>query len=394
MKIAFLFEGGASWLGGINYLWNLLYALTVHARDDVTPVLFSVPGTDLCGLDRLVGVEHQTLPPTSGAPLSRLATITSRRVGGTDRALAALLSAQHIDLVSHSDTFGWRFPIPAIPWIPDLQHRRLPEYFSFRERRARDYRMLRALVEGRAVIVSSDAAARDVRAAYGPLARRLEVLRFVSQPRIPMADLASLDELRARHRIPGRYFFLPNQFWRHKNHRVVVDALATLADGTDPPVVVLTGLGEDYRAPHHYEALMREVRDKRLDRLFVHLGTVPFGDVIALIRHSIAVINPSLFEGWSTSVEECRSLGKRTVLSDIDVHREQDPPGARYFHPDDPRGLALVLEEVWRTAPPGPDPELEQAAAAALPGRTAEFASAYVAIARRALAGARFAGPV
>lgn len=52
-------------------------------------------------------------------------------------------------------------------------------------------------------------------------------------------------------------------------------------------------------------------------------GGVAYADVYALMRFSVRVINPSLFEGWSSAVEECKSVGKRLVLSGIPVHREQ-----------------------------------------------------------------------
>lgn len=44
-----------------------------------------------------------------------------------------------------------------------------------------------------------------------------------------------------------------------------------------------------------------------------------------LMKHAIAIINPSLFEGGSTTVEEAKSLLKVIILSGIPVHREQNP---------------------------------------------------------------------
>ncbi len=38
---------------------------------------------------------------------------------------------------------------------------------------------------------------------------------------------------------------------------------------------------------------------------------------------STALINPSQFEGWSTTVEEAKSLGVKMLLSDLEVHKEQ-----------------------------------------------------------------------
>ena len=77
------------------------------------------------------------------------------------------------------------------------------------------------------------------------------------------------------------------------------------------------------------------------------LGLVPRSDVIALMRYSRALINPSFFEGWSTTVEEAKSTGKRIILSDIDVHKEQNPPDGVFFNPKDPKDLAEKMWSLW-----------------------------------------------
>jgi hypothetical protein len=73
-------------------------------------------------------------------------------------------------------------------------------------------------------------------------------------------------------------------------------------------------------------------------------------------------VQPSLFEGWSTVVEDARVLGRRLLLSDIPVHREQNPAGAEYFEPENVEALAALMERAWRDWPSGPDPETEDSA--------------------------------
>ena len=67
--------------------------------------------------------------------------------------------------------------------------------------------------------------------------------------------------------------------------------------------------------------------------------------MISLMYHSIAVINPSFFEGWSTTVEESKSLGKKILLSNIDVHVEQSPSRAHYFNPNNAYELADLIKQ-------------------------------------------------
>jgi glycosyltransferase involved in cell wall biosynthesis len=64
---------------------------------------------------------------------------------------------------------------------------------------------------------------------------------------------------------------------------------------------------------------------------------------------TLAVINPSKFEGWSSSVEEAKSFGKKIILSSIPVHLEQAPSNAFYFDFNDSVSLKKILQDVWNT---------------------------------------------
>ncbi|HEX4450465.1 MAG TPA: glycosyltransferase family 1 protein [Kofleriaceae bacterium] len=369
----------AGWQGGRQYFWNLLFAL--GQAPAIQPVLLARSQADLDDYRELAHVE--LVPPgwLSASRVPFYAGRAARYLVGSDVVERAVMARARVDLYSHAPPLGRRFGTRWLYWIPDLQHRRLPEQFGRIERLQRDAEMRHAIAHATRVIVSSHAAKRDVLELAGAAAgSRLRVLQFVAQPRAvafpPIAELA------ARYRLPDRFLFLPNQFWRHKNHAVVIDALAQLP--TDVTVVA-TGDPNDYRHPDHYAQLVARAARNGVTARFRVLGKVPFAHVVGLMRAAVAVINPSLFEGWSTTVEEARTMGKRLVLSAIDVHREQAPPGARYFEPRDPIALAGELAAVWAESSDG-DPAAEAAAALDLPARTAAFAATYAAIANEAIA--------
>ena len=89
------------------------------------------------------------------------------------------------------------------------------------------------------------------------------------------------------------------------------------------------------------------------------MGLVPKFDQIQLMRRSIAVVQPSLFEGWSTLVEDARLLGKPMILSNLPVHLEQNPPYSAFFEVNSPEDLAKLLGDFWQNYHPGPDLEKE-----------------------------------
>jgi glycosyltransferase involved in cell wall biosynthesis len=107
---------------------------------------------------------------------------------------------------------------------------------------------------------------------------------------------------------------------------------------------------------------------------------IPLDHVYALLRSSTALINPSRFEGWSTTVEEAKSFGVPMILSDLEVHREQTGGTARYFGVDDPARLADYLLEIAQADEPAITRDL-------LPNvdeRVAAFAADFVRVIQRA----------
>ena len=374
IRVGFRLIGGAAWQGGRNYLWNLLYAIASRPERRVQPVLLVRADEDPGDL-RQDGVECFATGGLLDSAAARRAGRAIKIAIGRNAVEAGWLRRARVDVLSHAAPLG-RGVVPTISWVPDVQHRRLPQLSSRRDRWMRDLLFREIVRDADVVIVSSEAARADLEELYALPRARVRVLRFVSQPRAALADMIPLDELRARYAIPARYVHLPNQLWKHKNHVLVVEALRAARD----VVVVATGPREDYRHAGVYDELIARVREHGLDDRFRHLGLVPFRELASLMHHAVAVVNPSRFEGWSTTVEEAKSLGKRVLLSDLPVHREQAPSRARYFGVDDAPALAALLAETWATHDLAADARAAAAAAAELAPRTRAFAEAYEAI--------------
>ena len=54
-------------------------------------------------------------------------------------------------------------------------------------------------------------------------------------------------------------------------------------------------------------------------------------------------INPSFFEGWSTTVEEAKALGSKIILSNIPVHIEQKNNRTLIFKSNDEKKLSKLI---------------------------------------------------
>ena len=142
---------------------------------------------------------------------------------------------------------------------------------------------------------------------------------------------------------------MPNQFWKHKNHKVVIDALIELSNEGLNIKVVCTGSSYDFRHPKYFGELQKYLKNTGQQKNFHVLGVLPKSHALSLMYHSMAVINPSFFEGWSTTVEEAKVFGKTILLSDILVHKEQNPNRGIYFSPRSSIELAKVMKKVFNT---------------------------------------------
>lgn len=344
LRVAFTHIPRQLWAGGYNYQSNLFTALNRFRPREIAPVLFA--GTegddaDLAPMAAIPDVEIvQSAAFTGGRGL--LAALAL----GVDREAAAKFRTYRIDAVFETRRFfGWRLPYPAVVWFPDFQHRRLPQLFPAvaRWRREAGFRM--QIASGRTVMLSSESAHHDFRNFYPGAENEVRVVRFATTPS-PALLSADPAEIVAQYQLPRRYFYLPNQFYTHKNHEVVVDALAILAERGLDVVVCASGSTEDRRERGHFERVMARVRNLGLEQRFRHLGMIPLSHVYALLRRCMALINPSRSEGWSTTVEEAKSFGVPMILSDLEVHREQTGGTASYFETDDPAALADHLARV------------------------------------------------
>lgn len=392
MRVAFGLFGGDSWTGGINYLENLLSALAEQPTCSVRSLLFTGTDTDPNVLARLAPYlsESPILNPIwNKNRLIRL--IRSSCAFGLQRDFLAekTFRQANIDLVfQHYAWYGYWFQVPTLAWIADFQHRRLPEMFSRTRYYWRDvgYRALSHCATH--ILVSSQDARQDCERYYPNSKGRTEVLPFS----VKLDDSVfgtDLDLIRQIYSLPEKFFFLPNQLWKHKNHLGIIEALRKLKARGGEVIIVASGNPSDLRHPAHPQQILSFIKENKLEDRFIFLGMIPYPHILPLMRLSAGVINPSFCEGWSTTVEEAKAIGAPLILSDLSIHREQAEEVASFFNPGDPTDIARVLEAEWAKLDSGPRPEIEYHARVLHEQRRKEFAMSFNSIATRAIAADR-----
>ena len=339
IRVGFIL-GDVGWMGGINYYRSLLAAIQALPSVKIQPVVFVGFKSDVSQFQGYAEIiRTKTLDRYT---LSWWISKLIKRAINRNYIIYFLLYKHNIHLVSHYDGLWKGCKIPSLGWIPDFQHIHLPEFFGEKDLVFRDSIFLHQIKHCNAVLLSSQDALKDLKIFCPDTLTPTFVLNFTPNPLIPK-EILSYSSISQRYKLDRPWFHLPNQFWVHKNHGVVIEALHILKQKGEEVLVVCTGSINDYRKPQYFQSLMKRVHEYKLEKNFIILGVLPYADMMSLLHHSVATINPSLFEGWSTTVEESKAMGKKIFLSNIEVHREQNPQRGLYFTPDNPEELAELI---------------------------------------------------
>ncbi len=392
LRLAFTNLTYTQWTAGSHYLKNLFIALKSLDSSWRPEIVLVVPHQAQPESYNILSAYIDQLlymPPASSMPdfWQRQMIRTKKWLGiclEPEPPLSSRLREDRVDSLFANIEFGSRFSVPLLSWIADFQHLHLPEMFSPEEIQQRNRLFSQIVANANRVILSSHDALQDFNHFAPQAIHKARVLSFVAQVPAQTYD-SNPSWVCEYYHLPDRFIYLPNQFWKHKNHKVVIEALSLIKVKSPKITIVCTGNTNDYRNPLYFAELLSRISSLGLRDNLMILGLVPHEHLFPLMRQSLAVLQPSFFEGWSTTVEEAKSLGKGMILSDLPVHREQNPPQSILFNPHDPQSLADALVRAFDENKPGPDYELEQLARKQLSTRTQEFGRVFVEVAKEVI---------
>ena len=346
-RVAFTIIGGKTkWMGGINYLKNLLYAISKLEDRKISPVLFVGKKIDkklLSEFEGLAEIKRDSL--FDRYSLKWFIDIILRDLFKINPLINSLVKTHQITVFSHSFVYGIDLRCISVNWMPDFQHIRLPHMFSKINIVVRSFRLKALAKHSNSIILSSHDALKDLQHFAPRYSSKGSVINFVSQT--TAYENRPVQYLYDKYKFQSKYYFLPNQFWAHKNHQTAFEAIL-LAKQQQPDILLIcSGQMEDERNPGFITGIKKYIIDNKLEGNIFLLGLIPFNDVLLLMKHSVSIINPSFFEGWSSTVEEAKSMNKSLILSNIPVHIEQAPDLGSFFNPAKAEELSNLLIEKW-----------------------------------------------
>ena len=253
-----------------------------------------------------------------------------------DRILAGF------DVIWHLQPATWLTQdIPYITTVWDLQHRLqpfFPEVSSAGEFHYRDNIYAPLLQRAALVIAGTEAGSLEIQRFYGVAPERIRILPHPT-PAFALAIAAKTGTPRPALAPTDPYLFYPAQFWPHKNHVNLLEALRLLNTG-DGRRFSLALSGSD----QGNAAFVKEMAQRLgIADAVKMLGFVSREDLVGLYRHAFALSYVTFFGPENLPTLEAFALGCPVIASDVSGAREQLGDAALLVNPRKPEEFAAAV---------------------------------------------------
>lgn len=224
--------------------------------------------------------------------------------------------------------------------IHDLMHRHerhFPEVSSFARYLYRETHFQLMCKYAVGIMVDSECGKKQVCESYQTPAEKIFTLPFIAPAYMFLNSRSS-----SKFDLPPKYIFYPAQFWEHKNHLRLLEAIATLVHKLPDLHLVLAGSKRN--------SFLKVI--KRIDELGlkarVHiLGYVPDEEMRLLYNRACALVMPTFFGPTNIPPLEAFVAGCPVAISNIYGIPEQVKDAAILFDPCSVSEIADSIERLW-----------------------------------------------
>jgi glycosyltransferase involved in cell wall biosynthesis len=327
----------------------LPYSLRQRASDGIRWLIGEGPHREALRWLRRRLVNLRNGPKPKPQKLPDLDVIKSR-----DDLRECFLSAK-LDLLvyPYPTPISFETGMPYVMAVHDLQHRLQPEFPEVSangEWEYREYLFRNGCRYATLIIAESEVGKQDVLNFYGShgvTEDKIKVLPY--SPAYYLApEVSETEERRVRtaYHLPERYLFYPAQFWPHKNHARIVQALGLLKREYHMEIpIAFCGSHSGEMRKNTYDAAMSLCSSLGIAGAIQYLGYVPEEDMSALYSGAVALIMPTFFGPTNIPVLEAWAFGCPVLTSDIRGIREQVGDAAVLA---DPRSVESIAEGIYR----------------------------------------------
>lgn len=285
---------------------------------------------------------------------SRLRRIVSRMAYRLNSKLkqggsSSLLRDMNVNLLFCPFTAPTFFELgtPTVCTIHDIQYKTYPEFFSATDVTHRDSTFIEACRKASALAAVSDYTRNSI-ITHGCLdPDRVRTIHHRMAQRIIPVEKQSWSILDRLKLTEHRYLIYPANFWRHKNHEMLLTAFGMAChDGLAADIkLVCTGAPSERQ-----EWLMKAAQAMDLGPRVIFPGYLPHVELAMLMGSCLGVVFPSLYEGFGLPVIEAMAAGVPVACSDRTSLPEVAADAAILFDPRVPTDISQAIISLTENA--------------------------------------------
>jgi glycosyltransferase involved in cell wall biosynthesis len=236
-------------------------------------------------------------------------------------------------------------PRRSVVTVHDLGYLYYPEAHRTADRRYLDWSTRWNGRQAMAVLADSQATKDDLVRAYGVDPGRVHVVYLGRDEAFgPVCEDAELAHVREHYGVAGRYFLYVGTLQPRKNLARVIDAFARLTgDPALAPTLSDVQLVLAGKRGWLYDDLFAQVTRLGLANRVVFPGYVEEADLPALLSGALALVFPSLYEGFGIPVLEAGACGVPVITSNTSSLPEVAGDAALLVDPHDVDAIADAM---------------------------------------------------
>ena len=231
--------------------------------------------------------------------------------------------------------------------IYDQQHKDLPFLFSAKEIKDRDFHYSNIVNVSTKIITISNFSKERIHHFFDIEDDNVKVIHLppqITKNKYTLAPILrnSQAHLSLNQAIKNnKFFFIPANFWDHKNHKTLLVAINMFTKINQDISFIFSGKFTSSYQKKEFDDFLRFNNLKK--RVFM-LDYISSDRMILLYSKCLAVISPSLYEGFGMTLVEAKFFCKVAIVSNIDAHKEiADPTITLFFDPRDPKDILEKL---------------------------------------------------
>ena len=269
----------------------------------------------------------------------------------SQRKLLQTISAQNLDLLIFpaGTDISYLSKVRTIVAIHDVQHRLHPEFPELSKNGRWEYRenyYRRTCQKATKIMVDSEVGKEDVLSCYPDTdPKKIVILPFLPPPYLnPQISSKVAQKSLSPYKLSTPFIYYPAQFWPHKNHLHLIEAVHLLHERGHKISLALTGsTGVDYST---YQAVCDKIKEYKLTTYCKYLGYVENEVVSALYKEALALVMPTYLGPTNIPIIEAWIMGTPVITSDIRGCREQAKGAGILADPYQPREIAAAIEQL------------------------------------------------